>query len=438
MASTTAVTTVPTHFNYSSAASPVLPGGVAYPDSMHNGRADYVAIATEALNRGFRVTPVHPLEKRGVLYNWNKNPTTTVSEVLQHAKDFPNHNVGIVGRRGVGNHCFLDIDAEGVTGRIESETGQQMPVTYTVCSRPQTAPWKRHFYFKQTSYSVSRLKIEANRKDTTKWVTSENTGGQIHPTEYDLKGVGGGGLVVAAGSVRKDGEIYAVVNDMPVIAIPVWLVDWLADDLSAYRSACAKERHERAMKVGAMSEEEKVARQKMGDGSAFDISESDIYEFLNWRAFQFAAMGTEGKLLEKVLSQQVEKFCAGGKKFVESDSGKRQIHKAAANKRLPVGNASFFNRLGQQKKAALSGRLILSAPPTRKSLMVAAMRKFPDSVTAEDGYRRLRRALTGTGFAVDRKTKAGQMAVAQARKTAGFHAERTDAGWMWVRIRSSN
>jgi hypothetical protein len=70
--------------------------------------------------------------------------------------------------------------------------------------------------------------------------------------------------------------------------------------------------------------------------------------------------------------------------------------------------------------------------------MVAAMRRFPDTVTAEDGYRRLQKALAGTGFAVDGKTKAGQTAVAQARKAASFHAEQTNAGWMWVRIRSSN
>jgi hypothetical protein len=171
----------------------------------------------------------------------------------------------------------------------------------------------------------------------------------------------------------------------------------------------------------------------MGDGSAFDISESDIYEFLNWRAFQFAAMGTAGKLLEKVLIQQVEKFCASGKKFVESDGGKRQLHKAAANKRLPVGNASFFNRLGQKKKAALGGRLILSAPPTRRSLMVAAMRRFPDKITVEDGYHRLHKALARTGFAVDSTTKAGQKAVGEVRKDAGFHAYQTSSGWMWAR-----
>jgi hypothetical protein len=392
--------------------------------------ADYVTIATAALNRGFRVTPVHPLEKRGILYNWNRHPTTTLSEVLQHAKDFPNHNVGIVGRRGIGNHCFLDIDAEGVIERIEQETGQKMPVTYTVCSRPQTAPWKKHFYFQQTAYSVSKLRKEANRKDTTEQVISDN-GILMHPTMYDLKGVGGGGLVVAASSVRKDGEIYTVLNDVSVLDIPAWLVDWLVEDLSKYRSACAKERHERTMKIAAMSEEEKAARQQMGDESAYDVSESDIHEFLNWRAF--AAMGTEGKLLEKVLFQQVEKFCASGKKFLESDGGRRQIHKAATNKRLPVGNASFFNRLGQKKRAALGGKLILAAPPTRKSLMVAAMRTFPESVTSEDGYGRLQKALAGTGFTVDRKTTAGQKAVQEARRVAGFHAERTTAGWMWSR-----
>lgn len=130
MASTNAVTTATTHPNYSSAASPVLPSEAVCLD-VHSGSADYVAIATEALDRGFRITPVHPMEKRGVLYNWNRQPTTTLSEVLQQAKDFPYHNVGIVGRRGVGNHCFLDIDAKGAVERIEQETGQKMPVTYT-------------------------------------------------------------------------------------------------------------------------------------------------------------------------------------------------------------------------------------------------------------------------------------------------------------------
>jgi hypothetical protein len=66
-------------------------------------------------------------------------------------------------------------------------------------------------------------------------------------------------------------------------------------------------------------------------------------------------------------------------------------------------------------------------------LRLAAMKVFPDRVTVEDGYRRLRKALAGTGFTVDSKTKAGQKAVREARKGAGFQTEQTGEGWMWVR-----
>jgi hypothetical protein len=152
------------------------------------------------------------------------------------------------------------------------------------------------------------------------------------------------------------------------------------------------------------------------------------------RASQFAAMGMQGKTLEKALVQQVENFCAGGKKFVASDAGTRQIHKAAFNKRLKVGNASFFNRLGQNRRVALSeGLKVFVPPPTRKSLLVAAMKAFPDRVTVEDGYSRLQRALAGTGFTVDCRTKAGQQAAREARSDAGFQTEQTGEGWMWVR-----
>jgi hypothetical protein len=411
------------------------PAPIGAPTDM--GAADYIAIARTALNRGFDVTPVHPLEKRGVLHNWNRNPTTMLSEVLQQGKDFPNYNVGIVGRRGLGNLCFLDIDAEGVIDQIERGTGRAMPLTYTVCSRPQTAPWKKHWYFRQTLYSVSKLGKESNRKDTTKWVTSTNTGLLMHPTMYDLKGVGGGGLVVAAGSVRKDGEVYTVVDDVPVAEFPDWLVDWLFADLAKYRSECAKERIERSKSVHAMPSEERIALKEMGDDSAFDISESDIYLFINWRAFQFAAMGIQGKILEKALAQQVETFCAGGKKLLKTDAGNRQIHKAATNKRLKFGNASYFNRMSERKRATLVDGLKLSVPQSRKGVMIAELQRLPDHVSAKEGYRRLQNAMARKGFALDGKTKTGQKAVQEARKESGFRAEQTVDGWIWVRNKES-
>jgi hypothetical protein len=64
--------------------------------------------------------------------NWQNHQATTPEEVLKHAKYYPHHNVGVVGKRGIGRHMFLDIDAEGVVERIEQETGEKMPKTYVV------------------------------------------------------------------------------------------------------------------------------------------------------------------------------------------------------------------------------------------------------------------------------------------------------------------
>ena len=47
---------------------------------------DFVAIATPLVERGFRVTPVHPETKSGVMRNWQNHQATTPDEVLRHAK----------------------------------------------------------------------------------------------------------------------------------------------------------------------------------------------------------------------------------------------------------------------------------------------------------------------------------------------------------------
>src|SRR5436853_1851438 len=157
---------------------------------------DFLTVATEAIKRGFKICPVHPDSKAGVLPRWNTRPIDNLSKLGQLAQDYPHHKVGIVGRRGIGNHVFLDIDASGVEERIVREAGQPMPETYIVQSRPQSASFKMHYYFTQTAYSLRRLgKREFNIKD----LSVTNAEGK-HPTLYDIKGCGGGGFVVAAGS----------------------------------------------------------------------------------------------------------------------------------------------------------------------------------------------------------------------------------------------
>lgn len=55
---------------------------------------------------------------------------------------YPNANACVISHRGVGNPIVLDIDADGVIERIKRETGNKLPFTYTVATRPRTAPFK--------------------------------------------------------------------------------------------------------------------------------------------------------------------------------------------------------------------------------------------------------------------------------------------------------
>jgi hypothetical protein len=79
--------------------------------------------------------------------------------------------------------------------------------------------------------------VNSNVKDMT---TLDEEG--KHPTLYDLKGVGGGSLVVGAGSVKQTGEVYTCVDDGPVPEIPNWLVDWLVKDIDKYWDAVDAEK----------------------------------------------------------------------------------------------------------------------------------------------------------------------------------------------------
>ena len=389
-------------------------------------QADYLSIAAAAIERGFKVTPVSPAEKRGVLPQWNRHPSTKLSEIIQHAKDYPTHNVGVVGRRGIGNDMFLDIDADGVLDQIERETGNKMPATFTVASRPQSAPWKRHYYFKQTAYSVETFRTETNVKDLS--VLKDGK----HPTRYDLKGVGGGGLVVGAGSVRADGEVYTVISDSPVIRVPDWLVDWLCQDIHKYKSDLAKARAEKAARV----KEAQLDAARTGTAVVkHDVSEDGIHDFLSSRAGSLASLGTRRSSIERMLAEQAEDFCDGGKAFADSASGKAKFHQLAFNPRLRIGDASFFKRL----KPTIVGDTIIMPPhiPTQKerrlNLMVETLHGFPASLTASEGYARLETALAGMGFVLNRKHSRHRMRVAEALKAAGFAVERTGGKTMWTR-----
>ena len=95
----------------------------------------FKTIALPLIERGFRVTPVHPETKMGCMKNWQNFQihSGTPTDVLEyHLGHWDGYNVGVVGKRGVGRHCFLDIDADGVLERIEQETRQKIRRDYVM------------------------------------------------------------------------------------------------------------------------------------------------------------------------------------------------------------------------------------------------------------------------------------------------------------------
>src|ERR1035441_2192121 len=133
-------------------------------------RTRYYNIATPMLERGFTVWPVKPEPEKAGEFGWNTH--AYYADEIGHrclAKKYPNHNAAVISKRGIGNLMFLDIDSPGVLERIEEETGQKISgITFSVCSRPQSAPYKRHFYFRQTEYSVKKWRKERKDRKSTR------------------------------------------------------------------------------------------------------------------------------------------------------------------------------------------------------------------------------------------------------------------------------
>jgi hypothetical protein len=390
----------------------------------------YYTIATPMRKKCFTVWPVKPEPEKAGEFGWNTH-AYYADEIVHRclAKKFPDHNAAVISKRGIGNLLFLDIDSPGVLERIEVETGQKISgITFSVCSRPHSAPYKRHFYFRQTARSVMKWRTENNVRDISKWVPDKN-GNPSHPTLFDVKGVGGGGYVVAPGSVRANGEVYTVIDDLPVIDVPDWLVDWLAKEITSWNSAKRKVQVEHAEQVTVLSKSAQSALRKAGNPSGFKYPAWEIFPFMNWRAAILASNAVSRKNSQRQIVEEINREFAGGKAFSASEEGKTKIRGMVASKKL---GTLHWDWVGTKRKTILRDGLRFTVPKSRHSLMVAAMRKFPQSLSASDGYERLQKALIGTRFDLV-KGKAAEKAVAQVRRAVGYFTQRTKDGWIWIK-----
>ena len=335
-----------------SVVSPTSTAPMQTPPDTPEARIDFAAVATSLINEhGFAVVPVVPpskdkqKNKEGVpgwsSYNLMTSPAR-VEEVLQQNPEFANYNVGVFASCGyhyewkgemqvpVGNLCILDVDADGVLEQIKAENpGEEWPSGYTVCSRPQTAPYKRHHYFRHTRYSIRAFKElgggtakEISQiRDPTKPVNEKG----LHPNRYDVKGSGKGGYVVGAGSVREKGEKYTCIDNGPVPDIPNWLVNWICNDVRKYRYEVRRQRKAQA--------EKPVKEQRPQDARR---------KHLNSRAGDFARRGVRRETIELLHKEQAEDFSPHGIEFAASEEGKALFHKIAFNPNLEIGNSDWF------------------------------------------------------------------------------------------------
>ncbi len=393
----------------------------------------YFKIASRQIARGFSVAPVHPNEKHGVLWNQYSHPATTLSEVIQHAKDYPNYNVAISSHRGVGKLFFWDVDSAGVVEQVEAETGQIIPATFTVQSRPESAPYKQHRYLRSTPYSFERFggwkSKEVNVKDL-----NETNGEGKHPTKYDLKGIGRGGYVVSEGSRHPNGEIYTIMNDSPIIDVPDWLVDWFITDIGKYRHDAAVER-ERNKKILA------EAPNRVPDpNDATKVMPEKVDAFLKSRCGDLAIRGTRRDDIVLILKHQLQDHTSLSKEGQKNYY--HRIHDLAFDPNLKIGVGVAWSSLWEknhEKNHTILGTTTTTVKPnggmimeynSQQQLITKALRRFPDEISVEDAYLRLNNELD---LGLTTKNSRQNDNLRAARKAAGFVAKNRKGCWWWLR-----
>jgi hypothetical protein len=350
----------------------------------------FLTVAMAARARGFTwIVPVD--DKAPLRHSWLKyNVTRTQTELSLMASEFPHRDVGIVLKGHAGSVFVWDIDKEGVTERMERETGQSLPETYVVQSRPVTEPHKRHVYFRQTDYFASQFQK------------------QVYAGDYDLKGMGGG-QVVAEGCLRKDTDEIRTGNGLPVCDIPDWLTDWLRKDSSVLVAAINAKKREDA---------KTLARLKTGDL----VPEGHRTLFLKNLASRLFELRVSRKLILEAVIEQCRQCCENGVAWAASSAGRKKLSSIA-------NDATFRQkRVNPVYLRQGKGLIVTEGADAKRIRMtgvrVAQIKRLPDSIPAVEVYRRL---------GLDKESRAAQCQVSRDMKSGGFASRRVNGQWVWVR-----
>lgn len=168
----------------------------------------FLEIASPLAKMGIPVTPLLPLTKDAFLPGFQKSATTDLQQIKEWAATYPQHNAGCVARAEEGGVWFFEVDSPEVIPRLEKQTGQMLPQTFKVRSRPG----RGHFYFRHTKASMAMGNFSQTYVIGQDWSARANNM-----------------YVVGPGSIHPDTkQPYTALNwDTPIAEAPDWFITWL-------------------------------------------------------------------------------------------------------------------------------------------------------------------------------------------------------------------
>jgi hypothetical protein len=386
---------------------------------------------------GFALSAKPPLAKMTDVRGWNSYNMLTRTKGAHSPEEFicknpqyANYEVVVVGTLGmhrvgyeedgtdvyVGNICIFDIDAQGVLEQIEAKIGP-LPYGYTVYSRPQTAPWKQHRYFRHTAYSIEAL---------TEWGIESAIEYKLKPDDHrarelslegrwDLKGSGKGGYVVSAGTPRENDEVYTCSDPKaPFPDIPPALVDLLIQ----------YDREQRRQR------KQNSRPRRTNDEEADENPKDRVRSHILSRAKSYANLATRPEDIELLLKHQIEDWAPDGPELVKDPEWIDRIRRYAH--RNETGSSEWWYRprayrYRPEKKPTptepTGAGLILKTPPAAPKLMdalIAAIKVFnrDEAIPIAEVRKRLEAAMKDRVMKFDWRTQ--RNIVNKARDAAGW------------------
>src|SRR5882762_1478313 len=162
--------------------------------------------ALPLIERNVPVIPLLPGQKKAVLISWETKATTNRAQIALWGRQTPDANVASVAKAEPDGFWFFDADRAGLIDQIEKKTGHKIPDTFTVRSRPGSG----HYYFRQNAASIAMGNRQASDQQ-----------GELWSARVDDR------YVVGPLSIHPDtGKEYEVINDVPIVEAPRWLIDF--------------------------------------------------------------------------------------------------------------------------------------------------------------------------------------------------------------------